>query len=172
MSFIIAQIIGLVILLITVVGIQYKTKEKILLSQIIANTLVAIQYFLLDAITGGVIAIINILRTIAFYYYKRKNKKPSVVLLSIIIIIAITAGVLTWQNIYSTIPIIATIIFAFGLWQDNTKKLRICAVSANTIWTIYNISVMAYTGALYEFLQGVSGIISIARHEKGPKGEE
>ena len=62
MSFIIAQIIGFIVLGITVISIQFKTKEKILMCQIIANILVAIQYFLLNALTGGVIAVINVIR--------------------------------------------------------------------------------------------------------------
>lgn len=53
MPFIIAQICGVITLLITVISVHFKTKDKILLSQIVANTIVAIQYFLLNAITGG-----------------------------------------------------------------------------------------------------------------------
>lgn len=72
--FIIAQVIGGIVLILTVISIQFKTKEKILICQIIANTLIAIQYFLLNALTGGVVAIINTIRCIIFYYYKKKIK--------------------------------------------------------------------------------------------------
>lgn len=87
--FIIAQIIGIIVLGITVISIQFKTKEKILICQIIANILVAVQYFLLNALTGGVVAVINVIRCIIFYYYKRRDKKPSLIFLSIFISVAI-----------------------------------------------------------------------------------
>lgn len=70
--FIFAQIIGGIVLILTVISIQFKTKEKILMCQIIANVLISIQYFLLDALTGGVVSIINVIRCIIFYVYKKK----------------------------------------------------------------------------------------------------
>ena len=85
MLFILAQICGAIVLVLTVVSVQFKTKEKILLFQIIANVIVAVQYFLLNALTGGVVAIINTIRCVIFYLYKKKDKKPSVVFLIIFI---------------------------------------------------------------------------------------
>ena len=167
MSFILAQIIGFIVLGITVISIQFKTKEKILMCQIIANVLVAIQYYLLNALTGGVIAVINVIRCIIFYDYKKKNKKPSIIFLGIYILIAIGSGILTWQNAFSIIPIIATIVFTYGLWQDNVKITRICTAITAGNWSIYNVIVKAYAGALQSVAECISAIIAMFRHRKG-----
>lgn len=166
MLFISAQIIGFIVLGITVTSIQFKTKEKILICQIIANILVAIQYFLLNALTGGVVAVINVIRCLVFYYYKKKDKKPSVIFLSIFIVIAIVSGILTWQNVFSIIPIIATIVFTYGLWQDNVKITRICTAITAGNWTIYNVIVKAYAGALQSLAECISAIIAMIRNRK------
>lgn len=166
MLFILAQIIGFIILGITVISIHFKSKEKILLSQIIANVLVSIQYFLLNAITGGVVAIFNVIRCIIFYLYKKKNKEPSIIFLIIFIIIAITSGILSWQNIFSIIPIIAAIIFTYGIWQDNIKITRICTAITAGNWTVYNIIVSAFTGAVQSVSECISAIIAIIRDRK------
>lgn len=137
MLFILAQILGIVVLLITIISIQFKTKERILICQIIANSLLAVQYFLLNALTGGVVASINVIRCLIFYYYKKKNKKPSIILLSLFIIVAVVSGILTWQNGFSIIPIIATIVFTYGLWQDNVKVTRICTAITAGNWSVY-----------------------------------
>lgn len=165
MLFIIAQIIGFIVLGITVISIQFKTKEKILICQIIANILVAIQYFCLNALTGGVVAIINVIRCLIFYYYKKKDKKPSLIFLSIFILVAIGSGILTWQNGFSIIPIIATIVFTYGLWQDNVKITRICTAITAGNWTIYNIIVKAYAGAIQSVAECISAIIAMIRHK-------
>lgn len=166
MLFILAQIIGFIVLGITVISIQFKTKEKILICQIIANILVSIQYFLLNALTGGVVAVINVIRCLIFYYYKKKDKKPSVTFLSIFIVIAIVSGILTWQNVFSIIPIIVTIVFTYGLWQDNVKITRICTAITAGNWTIYNVIVKAYAGALQYLAECISAIIAMIRNRK------
>lgn len=172
MLFVLAQVIGVIVLIITVISIQFKTKEKILICQIIANVLVALQYFLLNALTGAVVAVINVVRCIIFYYYKKKNKKPSIIFLTIFIIVAIVSGILTWQNGFSIIPIIATIVFTYGLWQDNVKVTRICTAITAGNWTIYNVIVKAYAGALQSVAECSSAIIAMWRNKEKVKEQE
>lgn len=164
--FIVAQIIGGIVLILTIVSVQFKTKEKILLCQIIANILIAIQYFLLNALTGAVVSIINVVRCIIFYFYKKKNMKPSIIFLIIFIIIAIISGIFTWQSIYSIIPIIAAIIFTYGLWQDNVTITKICTGITAANWSIYNLIVAAYAGAIQSIAECISSIIAIIRNKK------
>ena len=166
MPFIIAQICGAVTLILTVISVQFKTKEKILVFQIIANIIVALQYFLLNAVTGGVITIINTVRCIIFYYYKKKDKKPSLIFLTIFIIIAIVSGIVTWQDMFSIIPIIAAIIFTYGLWQDNVKITKICTAITSGNWIAYNVVVKAYVGAVQSMAEFISAIIAIIRYKK------
>ena len=163
--FILAQILGGIVLILTVISVQQKTKEKILIFQIIANIVISIQYFLLDALTGGVVSIINIIRCCIFYLYKKKNMKPSVTFLAIFILIAIVSGIWTWQNIFSVIPIIAAIVFTYGLWQDNVKITKICTAITSGNWGIYNLIVKAYVGALQSLAEFTSSIIAIVREK-------
>ena len=164
--FILAQILGGIVLILTVISVQQKTKEKILIFQIIANIVISIQYFLLDAVTGGVVSIINIIRCCIFYIYKKKNMKPSVTFLAIFILVAIASGIWTWQNIFSVIPIIAAIVFTYGLWQDNVKITKICTAITSGNWGIYNLIVKAYVGALQSLAEFTSSIIAIVREKK------
>ena len=122
MLFILAQICGVIALILTVVSVQFKTKEKIVMCFVFANLVVTIQFFLLNAITGAVISIINTIRCIIFYYYKKKDKKPSLIILLIFEIVAIVSGMMSWQNMWSVIPIIVTLIYTYGLWQDTNHN--------------------------------------------------
>lgn len=170
MIFILAQICGVIALILTVISVQFKTKEKIVMCMIFPNLVVAVQYFLLNAITGGVVSIINAVRCIVFYYYKKKDKRPSIMVLLIFEIIAIISGITSWQNIWSLIPIFVTVIYTYGLWQDNVNIIRIAAGIAGLGWAIYNIIVMAYVGAIQEIAQLVSSIISLVKKQDN-KGE-
>lgn len=164
--FILAQICGVIALILTVISVQFKTKEKIVMCFIWANIVVAIQYFLLEAITGAIISIINAIRCIVFYFYKKKDKTPSIIVLIIFEIVAIISGIISWQNIWSLLPIIVTVIYTYGLWQDDITIVRITTGIAGFGWTIYNIVVRAYIGALQEIAQLISSIISLYRNKE------
>ena len=166
MLFILAQICGLIILILTVISVQFKTKEKIVMCFVFANVVAAVQYFLLSAFTGAVVSVINAIRCIVFYYYKKKKMKPSLIILLTFELIAIISGIFTWQNIWSLIPIIVTVIYTYGLWQDNVTVIRITTGIAGFGWAIYNIIVMAYVGAVQEISQLVSSVIAIVRNKE------
>ena len=169
MLFILAQICGVIALILTVVSVQFKTKEKIVMCFVFANLVVTIQFFLLNAITGAVISIINTIRCIIFYYYKKKDKKPSLIILLIFEIVAIVSGMMSWQNMWSVIPIIVTLIYTYGLWQDNVKVIRITTAVVGLGWAIYNVMVMAYVGAIQEISQFVSAMIALIKNKKETK---
>lgn len=165
MVFILAQICGFIALILTVISVQFKTKEKIVMCSVFANLVVAIQFFLLNAITGGIISIINMIRCIIFYYYKKKDKTPSIIVLIVFEIIAIISGIISWQNIWSIIPIMVTLIYTYGMWQDNIRIIRITTAIAGLGWTIYNVIVMAYIGAIQEVSQFISAIIALIKNK-------
>lgn len=75
-------------------------------------------------------------------------------------------GITTWQNIFSVIPIIATIIFTYGLWQDDVEVTRICTAITAGNWSIYNVIVKAYAGALQSVSECISAIIAIIRNRR------
>ena len=163
MAFIIAQICGGIALILTVISVQFKSKEKIVMCFILANIAVTIQYFLLNALTGAVISILNTIRCVVFYIYKKKDLKPSLLVLLIFEIVAIISGILSWQNEWSIIPIIVTVIYTYGLWQDNVTVIRLTTAIVGFGWGIYNIIVRAFVGAIQEFSQTISAIISLYR---------
>ena len=51
---ILAQIFGVIGLIIMAIGMQFRRKKNMLLAQIATNTCYIIQYFLLGAFTGGI----------------------------------------------------------------------------------------------------------------------
>ena len=171
MNFILAQICGGIALVLTVISVQFKSKEKIVMCFILANIVVAIQYFLLNALTGAVISIINAIRCIVFYVYKKKDLKPSIYVLLLFEVVAIICGIISWQNIWSIIPIVVTVLYTYGLWQDNVTVIRISAGIVGFGWTVYNLIVHAYVGAIQESAQTISSIISLIRGKKSQKTE-
>ena len=163
MSFIIAQIFGAIALVLTAISVHFKRKEEIIICSILANISVSIQFFLLRAITGGIISIINTIRGIVFYIYKKKDKKAPIFILILFEVIAVISGIISWQDYWSIIPIFNTTFYTYSLWQDNIKVIRIATALVGFTWAIYDLIVKAFVGFVQESLQFFSSIIALYR---------
>ena len=164
MTFILAQICGFIAFILTVVSVHFKSKEKIIIASILANISVSIQFFLLGALTGGIISVINTIRGLVFYFYKKKNRKAPLSVLIVFEAVCVIAGVLTWQNTWSILPILNTCFYTYSLWQDNIKVIRIATGIVGFSWAIYDLIVKAFVGFIQESAQCVSAIMALCRY--------
>lgn len=162
-EFILAQICGFIVLLLMVISVWFNDNKKIVFISIIANIFATAQYFLLWALTGAIVSIINTIRCLIFYLYKRKGLKPNVLVLVLFEIVAVVSGALSWQNWWSLIPILMTVIYTYGLWQDNTFIIKLATGISGAGWTAYNIISRAYVGAVQSVSQFVSAVIAIVK---------
>ena len=136
--YILAQIFGGIGLFVIIIGMQSKKKDTMLLAQSITNTCFVIQYFLLGAITGAVLYIINTIRTLTFYFWGKNSKDPSLCLLLLFISLAILFGMYTYKDMFSLLPIIGSISTTYGGWQKKSKILRIGMLISSTILIIHD----------------------------------
>lgn len=164
--FLIAQLFGLIAVILSIICMHFNSKENILKCMIIGNLLMTIQFFLLNAITGGVVSLVNTIRCIVFYLYKKNNKKKSIITLIIFEIIYISSGIMSWQNIWSILPITATVVFTYGLWQDNILITKIIYAIVGLEWATYDLIVKAYFGVIQSIMQFISSTIASIKYKK------
>ena len=164
-SFIIVQILGILTLILFVVSLQQQKKENFLLFQVAGTLLFIAQYILTGRYTAVALFTIVLIRGLVFYYYKKRELKPSLRILIIFQVILGISAVLTWQNILSVIPLIATTAKTWGTWQDNMKWTRKTSLLSQSSMIIYNLSASMYTGALTELCNLTSTIIAICRYD-------
>lgn len=169
LTFLLAQFFGLIAIVFNIVTVHFNSKEKILICMIFSNLVVATQFFLLNAITGGIISLINVIRCIVFYLFKKQNKKPSLFVLLIFEIIVVVSGIISWQNIWSILPIIATATYTYGIWQDDVLRIKYISAIIGCEWSIYDIIVRAYVGFIQGIIQVISSVIAIFRYKNAKK---
>lgn len=157
-----SYIFGIVGLLFWVASIQWKEKNKILTSQIIASIFYAIQYFLIGAMTAGYINLISIVRA---YIYNKQKEKNTVVSLITFIIIILFIGLVTCEDLLSCIPIVAGLIYTYITWQKNTRIIRMGFLIAAIILLYYNCTVGAYVSGIGNIFEIISSIVSIYRFD-------
>ena len=113
------------------------------------------------------------LRTWSFFSKKGENKflKTNYPLF-IIIFLYVIINIFTYDGISSLFPAIASIIYAFVLWQDEPKKIRFGSSIMLAMWFVYNLFVKAYVGAIVELVLFISSVIAIIKIDFKDKNKE
>ncbi len=165
MFFILAQILAVVAFILDIICMQFKKKSGILVVGIISNIMYALEYALLGAWTGAISFVIGTIRNITYFIYEKKKYKPNKIVLATFVLLIIGAGIYTWENITSLLPVIALVLWTIVSWQNNTKWMRLAEAFICVMWIIYDLFVGAYAGIITEFIILTSSIIGMYRYD-------
>ena len=165
MQYIIAQIIGGIGLICSLLSFQCKNRKKIMTFQMLGSLSFCVQLFVLGAITGGYLDLICFVRTIIFSKKGEKKWADSIIWLIAFSVILVVIGIITWENAYSILPIIGSVLSTIALWMKSAKNIRKISLLVGPCWFIYNIINGAITGAINELLAMTSIIIGMIRHD-------
>ena len=168
-TFVLVQIIGIITLIISVILLQQQKKENLLILQAISFFTLAIQYFLTNKITGVAISIIIIIRNVVFLYHEKKNLKPSATVLGIFQVITLSSIYFTWQNVFSILSPVATMVISWGVWQNNMTYARRSLLLGKIGMFIYNLTAGMYTATLTNGMEITSVIIAMWRYDRKNK---
>lgn len=154
-------------------GFSYLTKDKknIMILVTMTSVFYGIEYLLLGAFSGTVTNIVSIIRNIWFYEDLKRNKKSSVMSFVVLSLLLVLCGIVFYDNIFSIIPIIATLAFTYSVWQDSNKVYRYLAVPTSIMWIVYNVICGSILGTLAESSMIVFEIIGIIHLHKDSVSE-
>lgn len=161
-NFIIAQIIGIIALMILMLSFQRNEKKVLLKYQIISSFLYAIQYAFLGAYTGTLMNLTCMARNIIFNKY---NDNVPVLWLIIIVIVMFIFSLLTYTGIISLLPMFAVILYSISVWYGNLKLIRCTEIISCTLFIIYNIRVLAITGLIATIIELIAAMIAIYKFD-------
>lgn len=140
--FILIQGIGILAWLMLILSYYRKDTNKILVFQIVGTVLYCLHYGLLGAWSGLFICACETLFDLGYY---KTDKDRYIYMASIPI--RIIGGLIGFSSIIDVLPICASLIDGYSL----TKKKKIVVIGAvisYTLWVIYDIFVMSYSGAI------------------------
>jgi len=162
---IIAQIVGLVLIALTLFTPQAKSRKGMLFVILLANILSCVQFFFVGATAGLYALIVTTVRSVVYWYCASKGKRAHISIFILFVILQIGATVLGWSNWRSTLTLIL-LLNTYGQWQTNNKTLRICLLFSSLVLGIYCFHTHAYTGAINKWLQTSSAGLALYRFRK------
>ena len=149
------QFIGFVAGIFLVLSYFRKDTNKVLSFHIISNSLDFVHYFLLGAFSG---AFIYLLEGIRDFLYYNTDKDKYIFIVSAVIYLGISFfQVRVW---FDYLPILASLIDGYSLTCEK-KYVTIGAVISYSLWVIYNIFVMSYSGILVDGFIAISNLFML-----------
>ena len=171
---IIAQIIGIFAMVANCLSYQQKTNTTLLFFQLVGSSLFAVNYFLLGALSGAILNIVAVIRTLIFIKKDKFNARHPAWLIAFILlyitsyicIFAVFGKEPTIPNlIIEFLPVLAMIIANISFRYADAKMVRRFGIFASPLWLTYNIVNVAIGAIICETLNIFSIIIGMIRHD-------
>ena len=183
---IIAQVFALAGLGSNIASVQCKRRIWVLLFQISANILYAVQFVFLDAWPAFAVSIVSALECVVVYYYANRistkatekvatksdgnvgratgntTKMPLPVLI-LIMVLTTVFGLMDYTDALSLLPVVVTIAYSWAVWQPNLRIFRIIAALIPVCWFIYNMHVGAWVSMCTAVVEFGSAMVAIVR---------
>lgn len=160
---IIAEIIGVIGIVCSLLSFQCEQRKKVMLFQVTASFMFTTQLFLVGAMTGACLDLINFVRSLIFSIDKKWARSKWWLVLFMAILVG--SGIATWKDVYSILPIIGSLLSTVALWMKTSKKIRLISFFSGPCWLVYNMVNGAYSAAINEVIAMTSILIGMLRHD-------
>jgi len=163
MIFYIAQAVGLIGMMLSFISFQKNDKRKILWIQASSAFTWTVHFILLGTLTGAGMNLVEMPRNLIFA--QKHGKRRQRILTAVFITAFVTAGILTWESMFSLFPIIAMSISTVVFSMQNPRHIRFFMLPVSVLWLVYNIISFSIAGVLTESFCLCSILIAIFRFD-------
>lgn len=150
------------------VSFSYFKKDKIsiLVTQIIAYIFFTIHYYLLNGVTGAICNVMGGAALIIIFLFEKFEVKSKNILIICMIPIVVVISIITYQNIYSIFPIIASISAILSFMSSNENIIRFIGLLSAACWLIYAVMYKSYVSILFETVTLIFVSVAIIKNLK------
>ena len=155
----IGQIIGVIAMLESFFIFQVSERKKMVILKLIDDFLWVAHFLLISGYTAALTTSVAVIREIIFYYKGSKkwaNSKWWAIGFSFIFLLC---SLLTWTNIFSLLPALASAISTWVFWVDKTNHGKIIQIPCVILMFIYCFVFSSYSGILTQLITFISIII-------------
>lgn len=163
--FIIAQSFGIIACIFSVISMLSKSITGALIYQMLANLAIAINFGLVDGISGSVVCIIGTIQTLVLFLIRKKEKEPKFWLLGLFLVAYITASVVMFAKWFDILSAIAAVTFAVAVMQKKPSMYRIIMLVNSCLWIVFDFCAGAYTAIITHGVILVSIIVGMLKND-------
>lgn len=172
---IIAQAIGIVAMVFSILSYQCKHKKRFIAMQLCSGAFFSVNFLLLGAMVGGILNILATIRAVVFLF-KEKLKTDRLPWFIGFVTLYITVYILNftlfdkeltpYNLIIEVLPVIGLIALNIGFRLEGTGDIRRWALLSSSSWLFYNIAAGSWGAIGCEVMSLVSIFIGMFRHDR------
>ncbi len=164
---IIATVIGVFTTVAAVSGMQFKNMKYILISQLVSNSLLIVQYLLQGTISGGGVVILAIVQVALGYVLTRLGKPFPIYLTGAFIFGYVLISALSYSVIFDIASCLAACLFAVSMVQKNSAVCRAITIVSLALWLVYDFGTGAYSAVLTHVVIITLTAVAVIRLDRG-----
>lgn len=156
------------------VGITYfiKSNKNILVCSIVSAVFFCGHYLFLGSYIALALNAIGLIRGVWYYFANKSSRKSQTIAMLTIIIINIISGLATLQTWIDILPLMASTMYCYDVWQKNILYYRAMAVIEGVMWVAYNIYLASIVGILSQSILLVASIVGVILYTFKTKREQ
>ena len=162
----VATILGLCAVSLFVLSYQIKKRNTLIVVNAASRVLYVAQYLLLGAFEGALLDIVAFFVSLLCHRRDQAFIKRHflwTVILSNVVIVGV--GLITYQNLFSLLPILGVIFETLALWLRKERNIRFVSLAGAPFWLAYNLYSAAYGSAIGNVITLVSISVAILRYD-------
>ena len=169
--YIVAQLIGFVAMFFSLISFQAKSRGGIIALQILSNSILVVQYFLLGYSTGEMYysaVVANFIGLIRNAIYSMRGKwriSRSRIVPAVAIVLFIVSGIFTYKTPFDILPVFSMCVSSVAFFMREERLIRYLSVLVILPWVIYSIYAGNIASIISDSLNLISVIIAILRFD-------
>lgn len=165
-KFLFAQVLGLIAFILSIIGICQKNRLRYIIFNIKQNIFSGFQYLLLGKDIAFYLCIFGIIRLVIYSFKSKFTLKLNIYILVFCISINIAISLLSFSSIIDLIPLIASTLVCYTVWQSNLIIIRIGVIISKGLWGIFATISLAYFSVLMDVFLIIWTIYIIKKDKK------
>lgn len=149
-DFLIAQCLGCFALIASIISVTQKNRGKYIVFNIIQNIFSAVQYLFLSKYIAFYLCLISVVRLIIYSLRKYCKKFLNIAILLFFVTINIWVSLLNFHYWYDLMPLIASTLVCFTVWQKDITVIRIGCLVSKALWGVYAVICLAYFSVIMD----------------------
>ena len=125
MMFWIAQGVGLLTIIFTVVSLLQKEKFKMMIWLSLTNVSMIAVYLLLGRLLGALLVCGALARTLIYFFFNVRNKQPDAIVPVLFGIYYVVISIVMWNSWIDLLMVLNVVLVTYVSWQNNPTVFRI-----------------------------------------------
>ncbi len=161
----IAQIVSIVTVLASVVGVLQKEKYKSMIWFTVVNLAMIATYILLGRTLGAILVVGATVRTFVYFLYAKFNKPVPALIFAFFEVYFAIVSIIMFKDYVDLFMIANLALVTYTTWQDNMRVFRVGYILSSVFLITYDVLSGAYVSIISEVIMLVSTAISIYKYD-------